>query len=75
MKMKSKVMFYGFLLTLIVTIITTSLTFGRILERIDVIINRLQKIELSLDKLHDHEKRIVILEEKIYNIDRTLSIN
>lgn len=73
--MKSKVMFYGFLLTLIVTIITTSLTFGRILERIDVIINRLQKIELSLDKLHDHEKRIVILEEKIYNIDRTLSIN
>lgn len=73
--MKTKVMFYGFLLTLIVTIITTSLTFGRILERIDVIINRLQKIELSLDKLHDHEKRIVILEEKIYNIDRTLSIN
>lgn len=73
--MKTKVMFYGFLLTLIITIITTSLTFGRILERIDVIINRLQKIELSLDKLHDHEKRIVILEEKIYNIDRTLSIN
>ena len=72
--MKNKVM-YGFLLTLVITIITTSLTFGRILERIDVIINRLQKIELSLDKLHDHEKRIVILEEKIYNIDRTLSIN
>ena len=73
--MKSKVMFYGFLLTLIVTIITTSLTFGRILERIDVIINRLQKIELSLDKLHDHEKRIVILEEKIYNIDKVMRIN
>ena len=73
--MKTKVMFYGFLLTLIVTLISTSLTFGRILERIDVIINRLQKIELSLDKLHEHEKRIVILEEKIYNIDRTLSIN
>lgn len=73
--MKNKVMFYGFLLTLIVTIITTSLTFGRILERIDIIINRLQKIELSLDKLHDHEKRIVILEEKIYNIDKIMRIN
>ena len=73
--MKSKVMFYGFLLTLIVTIITTSLTFGRILERIDVIINRLSKIEMSLDKLHDHEKRIVILEEKIYNIDKVMRLD
>ena len=73
--MKSKVMFYGFLLTLIVTIITTSLTFGRILERIDSIINRLGKIEMSLDKLHDHEKRIVILEEKVYNIDKVMRIN
>ena len=73
--MKSKVAIYGLILTIFVTIITTSLTFGRILERIDVIISRLQKIEMSLDKLHDHEKRIVILEEKVYNIDRVLSVN
>lgn len=70
--MKSKVAIYGLILTIFITIITTSLTFGRILERIDVIISRLQKIEMSLDKLHDHEKRIVILEEKFYNIDKKI---
>lgn len=70
--MKNKIAIYGLILTLLITIITTSLTFGRILERIDIIIARLQKIELSLDKLHDHEKRIVILEEKIYNIDKKI---
>ena len=70
--MKNKIAIYGLILTFLVTIITTSLTFGRILERIDIIIARLQKIELSLDKLHDHEKRIVILEEKIYNIDKKI---
>ena len=68
--MKNKIAIYGLILTLLLTIVSTSLTFGRILERIDVIISRLQKIELSLDKLHDHEKRIVILEEKMYNIER-----
>lgn len=68
--MKSKVAIYGLVLTLVITIITTSLTFGRILERIDIIISRLAKIETSIDKLHDHEKRIVILEEKIYNIEK-----
>ena len=73
--MKHKTTIYGLILTIIITIISTSLTFGRILERIDIIINRLQKIEISLDKLHDHEKRIVILEEKVYNIDKVLSIN
>lgn len=73
--MRNKIAIYGLILTLVITIISTSLTFGRILERIDVIINRLQKIELSLDKLHDHEKRIVILEEKIYNIDKVMRIN
>lgn len=73
--MKNKIAIYGLILTIVITIISTSLTFGRILERIDIIINRLQKIELSLDKLHDHEKRIVILEEKIYNIDKVMRIN
>lgn len=73
--MKTKTTIYGLIFTILITIITATLTFGRILERIDIIISRLQKIETSLDKLHDHEKRIVILEEKIYNIDRTLSIN
>ena len=73
--MKHKTTIYGLILTIIITIISTSLTFGRILELIDIIINSLQKIEISLDKLHDHEKRIVILEEKVYNIDKVLSIN
>lgn len=73
--MKNKIAIYGLILTLVITIISTALNFGRILERIDIIINRLQKIELSLDKLHDHEKRIVILEEKIYNIDKVMRIN
>lgn len=68
--MKTKTTIYGLIFTILITIITATLTFGRILERIDVIITRLQKIELSLDKLHDHEKRIVILEEKMYNIER-----
>lgn len=68
--MKNKIAIYSLIFTLALTIVSTSLTFGRILERIDVIITRLQKIELSLDKLHDHEKRIVILEEKMYNIER-----
>lgn len=70
--MKNKIAIYGLILTLLITIITTSLTFGRILERIDIIISRLARIEMSLDKLHDHEKRIVILEEKIYNIDKKI---
>lgn len=73
--MKTKTTIYGLVFTILLTIITATLTFGRILERIDIIISRLQKIETSLDRLHDHEKRIVILEEKIYNIDRVLSIN
>lgn len=68
--MKNKVAIYGLILTFLITIITTSLTFGRILERIDIIISRLAKIEMSLDKMHDHEKRIVILEEKVYNIEK-----
>lgn len=68
--MKTKTTIYGLVFTILLTIITATLTFGRILERIDIIITRLQKIELSLDKLHDHEKRIVILEEKMYNIER-----
>lgn len=70
--MKSKVTLYSLIITLIITLITASLTFGRILERIDVIVSRLSKIELSLDTLHNHEKRIVILEEKIYNIDKKI---
>ena len=70
--MKNKIAIYGLVLTIVITIITTSLTFGRILERIDIIISRLAKIEMSLDRLHDHEKRIVILEEKIYNIDKKI---
>lgn len=73
--MKHRVAIISLIITLLMTIIGTSLTFGRILERIDVIISRLAKIELALDRLHDHEKRIVILEEKVYNIDRVLSIN
>lgn len=73
--MKHKVAIISLIITLSMTIIGTSLTFGRILERIDVIISRLSKIEVALDRLHDHEKRIVILEEKVYNIDRVLSIN
>ena len=73
--MKHKVAIYSLIITVIITIITTSLFFGRILERIDIIIQRLSRIELALDKLHDHEKRIVILEEKVYNIDKVLSIN
>ena len=68
--MKHKVAIYSLIITIIITIITTSLFFGRILERIDIIITRLQKIEMSLDRLHDHEKRIVILEEKVYNIEK-----
>lgn len=73
--MKNKIAIYGLILTLTITIISTALTFGRILERVDVIISRLSKIELALDRLHDHEKRIVILEEKIYNIDKVMRIN
>ena len=73
--MKHRVAIISLIITLSMTIIGTSLTFGRILERIDVIISRLAKIEIALDRLHDHEKRIVILEEKVYNIDRVLSIN
>lgn len=73
--MKHKIAIISLIITLSMTIIGTSLTFGRILERIDVIISRLSKIEVALDRLHDHEKRIVILEEKVYNIDRVLSIN
>lgn len=70
--MKHKIAIISLIITLSITIITAALTFGRILERIDVIISRLSKIELSLDRLHDHEKRIVILEEKIYNIDKKI---
>lgn len=70
--MKHKIAIVSLIITLSITIITTALTFGRILERIDVIIARLSKIELALDRLHDHEKRIVILEEKVYNLDRDL---
>ena len=73
--MKTKATIYGLIFTILLTIITTALTFGRILERIDIIISRLQKIEVSLDRLHDHEKRIVLLEEKVYNIDRVLKLN
>lgn len=65
--MKNKITIYGLILTLTITVISTALTFGRILERVDIIITRLQKIEVQFDKLHDHEKRIVILEEKMYN--------
>lgn len=68
--MKNKITIYGLILTFLITIITACITFGRILERIDIVISRLQKIELSLDKMHDHEKRIVILEEKVYNIEK-----
>ena len=68
--MKHKITIVSLIITLSITIIGTSLTFGRILERIDIIIARLGKIELALDRLHDHEKRIVILEEKIYNIEK-----
>ena len=67
--MKHKTAIYGLIFTLLITIISTALTFGRILERIDYIVDRLAKIEISIDKLHDHEKRIVILEEKLYNIE------
>ncbi len=73
--MKHRVAIISLIITLSMTIIGTSLTFGRILERIDVIISRLAKIEIALDRLHDHEKRIVILEEKVYNIDKVLSVN
>lgn len=73
--MKTKATTYGLVFTILLTIVSTALTFGRILERIDIIITRLQKIETSLDKLHDHEKRIVILEEKMYNIDKVLNVN
>ena len=73
--MKHKIAIYSLIVTLVITIITTSLTFGRILERIDTVISRLSKIEIALDRLHDHEKRIVILEEKVYNIDKVLSVN
>ena len=72
--MKHKIAIVSLIITLSITIITTALTFGRILERIDVIIGRLGKIELALDRLHDHEKRIVILEEKVYNLDRDLKV-
>ena len=72
--MKHKIAIVSLIITLSITIITTALTFGRILERIDVIISRLSKIELALDRLHDHEKRIVILEEKVYNLDRDLRV-
>lgn len=72
--MKHKVAIISLIITLSMTIIGTSLTFGRILERIDVIISRLSKIEVALDRLHDHEKRIVILEEKVYNLDRDLRV-
>lgn len=72
--MKHKIAIVSLIITLSITIITTALTFGRILERIDVIIARLGKIELALDRLHDHEKRIVILEEKVYNLDRDLRV-
>ena len=68
--MKNKIAIYSLIISLTLTIIGTSLTFGRILERIDVIISRLAKIEQSLDTLHNHEKRIVILEEKVYNIEK-----
>ena len=68
--MKNKIAIWSLIVTLLITIIGTSLTFGRILERVDVIISRLTKIENSLNTLHDHEKRIVILEEKIYNIEK-----
>lgn len=73
--MKHKIAIYSLIISLVITIITTSLTFGRILERIDTVISRLAKIEVALDRLHDHEKRIVILEEKVYNIDKVLSVN
>lgn len=73
--MKHKIAIYSLIISLVITIITTSLTFGRILERIDTVISRLSKIEIALDRLHDHEKRIVILEEKVYNIDKVLSVN
>jgi hypothetical protein len=68
--MKSKIALYSLIISLIITIIGTSLTLGRILERIDIIVIRLSKIENHLDRLHDHEKRIVILEEKVYNIEK-----
>ena len=68
--MKTKATIYGLVFTILLTIVSTALTFGRILERIDIIISRLQKIETSLDRLHDHEKRIVLLEEKVYNIEK-----
>ena len=68
--MKNRIAIWSLIATLLITIIGTSLTCGRILERVDIIISRLTKIENSLNTLHDHEKRIVILEEKVYNIER-----
>lgn len=68
--MKHKIALYSLIISLTITIIGTCLTFGRILERVDIIILRLTKIENQLDRLHDHEKRIVILEEKVYNIEK-----
>lgn len=68
--MKSKIATISLIISLTITIIGTALTFGRILERIDIIISRLNKIEQSFDKLYDHEKRIVILEQKVYNIEK-----
>lgn len=73
--MKNKIVLWSFIMTFLVTVITVSLTFGRILERIDVVILRLSRIEVALDRLHDHEKRIVILEEKVYNIDKVLRVD
>ena len=70
MTMKNRIAIWSLIATLLITIIGTSLTCGRILERVDIIISRLTKIENSLNTLHDHEKRIVILEEKVYNIER-----
>lgn len=68
--MKNKVATISLIITLTLTIIGTTLNFGKILERIDVIIQRLNKIEQSFDKLYDHEKRLVILEQKVYNIEK-----
>lgn len=67
--------FWSWLIGVIIPIITVCIFMGRILERMDNIIVRLDKIETQYSSIITLEKRVAIVEEKIYNISKTLSAN
>ncbi len=68
MSSKIKYDFWTWFIGVIIPVITVCIFMGRILERVDNIIVRLDKIESQYSSIIKLEKRVVIIEEKLYNI-------